>query len=185
MAMRRAIGQRRKSRSPRRLLRGWPAGARGDNGQRPAAPRSPAPARSGPPMPVGPARTLAEAAVSGGSATAEAADPPGCARSPSRAAPRPRTFSAGPPSAGKSLSSSLQTNIGSLFQYMALPYHIPAPGGRRAGSGDPAPVSALSACRKKVLFSSGWTCPAGLTSCTEPAFQRGGAVISTSEPVRI
>lgn len=162
--MRRATEQRRKNRNPRQLLRGWPAGVRGDRGQRPATPRSPAPARSGPPTPAGPA----------GAAPGARAAPP----------PRPHTFSAGPPSAGRSLSSSLQTNIGSLFQYMALPYHIPALGGRRAGFGDPAPVSALSACRKKVLFSSGWTCPASLTSCTEPAFQRGGAVISASEPVR-
>lgn len=93
----------------------------------------------------------------------------------------PLTFSEGPPSAGRSLSSSLHTNIGSLFQYMALPYRIPAP---RRGRDEAAPgtllrVSALSACRKKSFVFKGvdpaargpaFRGFAGLTSCAKPAF---------------
>lgn len=112
----------------------------------------------GTPPPRGPARLCGArrrgrrgGAGSGGpqSGVPAAAPRPGHRRRARPLPGAPRTFSEGPPSAGRSLSSSLQTNIGSLFQYMALPYRIPA---RRRAAGllrDPAPLSALSACRKK------------------------------------
>lgn len=122
----------------------------GRGGQR-RAPTAPA----GPPLP-GPARLCGarrrgrRGGSGGPQSGVPAADPrPGHRRRARPLPAAPRTFSEGPPSAGRSLSSSLQTNIGSLFQYMALPYRIPA---RRRAAGllrDPAPLSALSACRKK------------------------------------
>lgn len=90
--MRRATGQRRKSRSPRQQLRGWPAGARVDHGQLPATPRSTVPARTSPPTPVGPAGTLAAAAVAprlGASAAPRATGPAELRHRPSPAAAPP------------------------------------------------------------------------------------------------
>lgn len=231
-------GQRRKSRSPRRPLRGSPAGERaGDRGQRPVPPaaaslvreRRGAPRRPGPPVcrhlrrPAGEGRGGSRrfsAGRSGGAARLErrAAEPQsdrsgrrpapgtgtgaalaprrplpaGCRPLPVRSLAAPRTFSEGPPSAGRSLSSSLQTNIGSLFQYMALPYRIPAPlraaGARRGCSGDPAPGLCSQRLQEKS-FVFKWVDPAarGPASLASPPAQNppsehGGIVISASEP---
>lgn len=100
---------------------------------------------------------------------------------PVRSPATPRTFSEGPPSAGRSLSSSLQTNIGSLFQYMALPYRIPARAARRLRG--PRARSLLSApARKKFCFQVGG--PASLASppAQNPPSEHGGSDISASEP---
>lgn len=149
--------------------RGPPPASRRRSGERRGEPR---PAQSARPRaPAGPCLSPARWVVAGAGAlppsgsrgtragrdgtTGGRGAPPGTRLTPGSGA-RPLTFSEVSPSAGRSLSSSLHTNIGSLFQYMALPYRIPAPR-RAAGRHEAAPgtslrVSALSACQKKFCL---------------------------------
>lgn len=171
----------------------------------PASPgaRRAAPRRPGPPVPAGPRRAPAllrgaegrarrVRAGSGGTAKRRERPPPPqrapAPRSP-RAAPPPRRCGRSPPRApsprGRRAREgpcppACRRTSGRSSNTWHCPTACQRGGGGRRGRGEAAPgtprrVSALSACRKKVLFSSGWTrragtCLAGLTSCAKPAF---------------
>lgn len=189
--MRRATGQRRKSRSPRQLLWGWPAGARGDHGQRPATLRSSAPARSGPPTPVGPASSHQDSGggrgvretrrerhgrghqtqVLTGEPRPEPRRPP--ARAPSRPGPRARA-SPCPPACRRTSGHSSNT--------WPCPTTYQPPAGGEPAPGTPRRSLLSAPAGKKFCFQVGGPAPLASPPAQNPPSSAAGPLSPLASP---
>lgn len=140
--------------------------------------RSSAPARPAGTCEAPPGRVVAGASVCGpkwGTAELQSDRAP-APRSPSAAAPpRPPPTRAPSPRGRRAREGpcppACRRTSGRSSNTWPCPTAYQLRGGRAGGSGDPAPGLCSPRLQEKVLFLSGWTCLAGLTSCAKPAFR--------------